>query len=69
MITPSAFPNAARDAAAGLAFVGCDLMNGAPARAQVPPPAWAPIFMKPETDPEKRPPMSALTAQNELCEK
>src|SRR5258707_15203045 len=33
------------------------------------PPSCAPIFMKPETEPEKAPPISALTDQKELCER
>src|ERR1700676_2417548 len=33
------------------------------------PPSCAPMFMKPETEPEKAPPISALTDQKELCEK
>jgi aminocarboxymuconate-semialdehyde decarboxylase len=41
MSTPGAFPTEAGEAAAGLAFVGCELMRGAPALAQVPTPARA----------------------------
>src|SRR4030095_11391088 len=37
--------------------------------AVVIPPNWFPIFMKPETAPEERPPMSAVTDQKELCER
>src|SRR5216683_2144026 len=33
------------------------------------PPNCAPIFMKPETEPEKAPPISALTDQKELCDR
>src|SRR5205814_7611088 len=31
------------------------------------PPICAPVFMKPETEPEERPAISAVTDQNELC--
>src|SRR5260370_37449925 len=33
------------------------------------PPSCAPMFVKPETEPEKAPPISALTDQKELCER
>src|SRR5471032_3356073 len=33
------------------------------------PPSCAPIFMKPETEPDDLPAMSAVTDQNELCDR
>ena len=46
----------------------CAAMNGV-SDAVTAPPSCAPIFMNPDTEPEKGPPMSALMAQKELCER